>query len=167
MELIARLGEREERIEIRREGDLYLIRIGEREHRVDAAEFGGQGRSLLVDGRQFEVVTRVLGEGRYRVVSSRGQDDVEVLDPLTHLARQAHAAVEASGAETVTAYMPGRVVALLAEEGESLEPGRGVLVLEAMKMENEIQSERSGTLKRILVESGQAVESGDALFEIE
>jgi biotin carboxyl carrier protein len=63
--------------------------------------------------------------------------------------------------------MPGRVVALLAEEGSSVEQGQGILVLEAMKMENEIAAERDGTLKKLFVELGQPVEGGDPLFEIE
>ena len=166
MELVARLGDREERLEVSRHGERYRVRLGERVYEVDAVAFSGKGRSLLVDGRQYEVVTRSLGDGRYRVVSSLGVRVVEVLDPLTHLARQAHARVVATGAETVVAYMPGRVVTLLASEGDELEAGQGVLVLEAMKMENEIQSERPGRLGRILVEEGQAVEAGDPLFEI-
>jgi biotin carboxyl carrier protein len=63
--------------------------------------------------------------------------------------------------------MPGRVVAVLAEEGARVEAGQGVVVLEAMKMENEIRAERAGTLARLHVRPGQAVEGGDPLFEVE
>jgi pyruvate carboxylase subunit B len=63
--------------------------------------------------------------------------------------------------------MPGRVVTLLLSEGESVEVGQGVVVLEAMKMENEIQAQVAGVVKKIFVEEGQSVEGGDPLFEIE
>ena len=62
--------------------------------------------------------------------------------------------------------MPGRVVAVLVEAGAPVDAGQGVVVLEAMKMENEIQAESAGVVSRILVEPGQAVEGGDPLFEI-
>jgi biotin carboxyl carrier protein len=63
--------------------------------------------------------------------------------------------------------MPGRVVEILAAEGERVEAGQGVLVLEAMKMKNEIQAESAGVVTRILVDEGQTVEGGDPLFEME
>ena len=88
-----------------------------------------------------------------------------MVDPLTHLARQAHGAA-AAGAHQVSAYMPGRVVAVLVEEGQAVEAGQGLVVLEAMKMENEIQAEAAGVVTKILVAPGQAVEGGDPLFEI-
>ena len=63
--------------------------------------------------------------------------------------------------------MPGRVVALLVAQGDQVEPGQGVLVLEAMKMENEIAAEAAGVVSQFFVEEGQAVEGGDPLFEVE
>ena len=68
--------------------------------------------------------------------------------------------------ETVNAYMPGRVVTLLAQEGETVKAGQGILVLEAMKMENEIKSETAGVLAEIFVAAGEAVEGGDPLFRV-
>ncbi len=62
--------------------------------------------------------------------------------------------------------MPGRVVALLVDEGDEVEPGQGVVVLEAMKMENEIAAEHGGVVTKVHVEPGQAVEGGDPLFEL-
>jgi biotin carboxyl carrier protein len=106
-------------------------------------------------------------EGRYRVAAGAVGQPVELLDPLTHLAREAHGGQGRSGVETVTAYMPGRVVAVLVEEGAEVEAGQGIVVLEAMKMENEIQADGPGVVKKILVQPGQPVEGGDPLFEIE
>jgi biotin carboxyl carrier protein len=91
----------------------------------------------------------------------------EVTDPLTHLARQGAAGKGARRRQQVTAYMPGRVVSVLVAAGDSVQPGQGVLVLEAMKMENEIQAEHDGVIQRVCVAPGQAVEGGDVLFELE
>ena len=89
------------------------------------------------------------------------------MELLAHLAASSHEATAAGGVERVDAYMPGRVVGLLVEEGATVAAGDGILVLEAMKMENEIQAERPGTVRAIFVEPGQAVEGGDPLYEIE
>ncbi len=173
MELIARLageqGAREERVRVEREGDRVRVVVGERSHEVDAVRLEGVGGlwTLIVDGAQYEVaVSRVAGNGW--AVSTAGREHrVEVTDPLTHLARVAHEAVGASGVQKVAAYMPGRVVAVLVAEGDEVAAGQGVVVLEAMKMENEIAAEHAGRIGRILVEEGQAVEGGDPLFELE
>jgi biotin carboxyl carrier protein len=73
----------------------------------------------------------------------------------------------AAGRRRVTAYMPGRVVAVLVEAGSRVAAGAGLVVLEAMKMENEIQAEVDCVIHQILVAPQQAVEAGDPLFEIE
>jgi len=178
VELIARLkeerGDREERVSVERlAGDRIRVVVGERSHEVDAVrldlqqEGAGGVWTLIVDGAQYEVaVVRVAGNGW--TVSTAGREHrVEVTDPLTHLARAAHEAAGASGVQKVVAYMPGRVVAVLVAEGDEVAAGHGVVVLEAMKMENEIAAEHAGRIGRILVEVGQAVEGGDPLFELE
>jgi biotin carboxyl carrier protein len=63
--------------------------------------------------------------------------------------------------------MPGRVVTLLVGEGEEVEAGQGVIVLEAMKMENELKSPKAGLVAEIMVKEGQATEAGEALIVIE
>ncbi len=167
MKLIARLGGREESIELERNGSHFRVRVGETLYEVDATASGKLGRSYLIDGIQHEVAIRSLGQGRYEVSTARGLSQVEVLDPLTHLANASRAGESQGSLARVTAYMPGRVVALLVSEGDSVDAEKGVVVLEAMKMENEIQAGAVGTVRRIYVEVGQLVESGDLLFEIE
>ncbi len=167
MELIARHLDREEKVLLTRTARGYRVAVGDVVHEVDAAAAGDGTHSLVIDGHQHEILVKPQGDGRYRVTTGAGAETVELMDPLTHLARQAHGDLEAGGPRQVTAYMPGRVVEILVEEGALLEPGAGVLVLEAMKMKNEIQSESGGTVSRILVVEGQAVEGGDPLFEIE
>ncbi len=166
-------GGREEEIVVERDGSGYRVTVGDRDYRVDAAAVVDGVMSLRIDGAQSEIAVSPLpgpggGGDRYRVSAGGGAvaTELEVLDPLTHLARQAHAKAGGPARRQVTAYMPGRVAAILVAEGADVAAGQGVVVLEAMKMENEIQAEHAGTVRRILVEPGQAVEGGDPLFEI-
>lgn len=166
MELVARHQEREERVRLERTASGYLVTVGGVAYEVDVARAGAIVHSLLVNGDQHAVTVRRQQEGFYRVTGARGASVVELMDPLTHLARSTHEAVGGRGPQQVTAYMPGRVVEILVREGEAVGAGQGILVLEAMKMKNEIQAESSGVIEKILVERDQAVEGGDALFEI-
>ena len=167
MELIVRAGGREERVAVERAPGGYRLRLGERVIEIDAAADGGDGLlSLRLGGDHHEVAIDAEGDSRYRVSSRRAATEVEVLSPLDHLARQTAGGAGARRAERVAAYMPGRVVAVLVEEGAEVAAGQGVVVLEAMKMENEIQAEHAGVVRKILVEPGQSVEGGEALFEL-
>lgn len=175
MEVIVRMsgsqGEREERVRVARAGDVYEVTVGERTYRVDHAPAGGALHSLRIDGGEHhEVAVRRLPQGEgtaYWVTGAGTSGPVEVTDPLTHLARQAQGSKGGRRPQRVLAYMPGRVVAILVEEGQEVASGQGVVVLEAMKMQNEIQAEHDGRVARVFVQPGQAVEGGDPLFEME
>ena len=167
MKLIVLRNGDETPVEIEEHGHLYRVSLGDKTFEVDSAGTNGAVRSLLIEGRQFEVSVRRKGPGEYSVRHQGSIDEVEVLDPLTYLAGQGSSHQAATGPQQVKAYMPGRVVQILVSEGEAVEPGQGLIVLEAMKMENEIQAERTAVVGRILVTAGQAVEGGDDLFELE
>ena len=122
---------------------------------------------MIVDGRQYELSVTRQGDTGYRVSGGDGTELVDVLDPLTHMAAQGEAQAKHGGGHRVNAYMPGRVVRVLVEDGTEVEAGQGLLVLEAMKMENEIAAEHEGRVRHVFVEEGQAVEGGDPLVEIE
>ena len=173
MELIARTGpqgERVERISIeRRSGDRFRIAIGERVHEVEARSLGPFVRSLLVDGESHETALFRVGDGAASVwsVGWRGETTrVELVDPLTHLSIEARGDAAKSGRQVITAYMPGRVVSVAVAEGAEVEAGQPLVVLEAMKMQNELQADRAGKVAKIHVVPGQAVEGGDPLIEL-
>jgi biotin carboxyl carrier protein len=165
MDLIVRHGEREERVRVRRNGTGYEVTVGDRTYQVDAATARAGLRSLRIDGSHHEVAVRQVRDA-YWVSTPSSAGPVSVTDPLTHLAAQSHSKGGRRN-EKVTAYMPGRVVAILAREGEAVTAGQGIVVLEAMKMQNEIRAEHDGTLAKVHVQAGQAVEGGDPLFELE
>lgn len=173
MDLIVRLGEREEKVRVRRDDGGYEVTVGERTYQVDAEPAGGNSlrglrslRSLRIGGTQHEVSVRQQDEV-YAVTTRHGTAEVSVTDPLTHLAAQTRGGKGARRQLKVTAYMPGRVAAVLVEEGDAVTAGQGVIVLEAMKMENEIRAEHDGRVIKIFVQPGQAVDLGNPLFELE
>ena len=169
MDLIVRKGAQEEEVHLDRKDDgTYHVNVGDRSFVIDVATAGDIVSLGVDDGRQFEVAVRRLpqqGHHKYHVSSVRGVDVVELMDPLTYMLEQAMP--EKSGGGKISALMPGRVVEILKEEGAEVEKGQGVVVLEAMKMKNEIQAEASGRVTKLYVEAGQNVEGGDPLFEIE
>jgi len=168
MELVIRLNGRDERVRVTRRDATYRVEIdGRRSYSVDVFELNVLVRSLLIDHDQYDVAVRRLADDRYQV-SWEGRTDVaEVADPLTHLARESRSGVAGHQRQHVTAYMPGRVVAIKVAEGDQVTIGQPLLVLEAMKMQNEIQAESDGVVKKIVVVAGQAVEGGDLMLEIE
>ena len=85
----------------------------------------------------------------------------EVIDPTRR--RRERGEAEREGVQQIAAPMPEKVVRLLIEQGSPVEVGQGILVLEAMKMQNEVRSPKSGTVERLLVKEGQAVNAGDVL----
>lgn len=167
MKLIVRLGEREEEVRVCRQAETWRVTVGQRTYEVDAAAAREGLSSLLIEGGQHEVAVRRQDESSWWVSTAQGGCSVEVADPLTHLARLTRGGESGRRKLKATAYMPGRVVTLLAAEGDEVAAGQGVLVLEAMKMENEIRAEYAGTLTKIHVQPGQAVDTGNPLFELE
>ncbi|GMU64021.1 MAG: acetyl-CoA carboxylase biotin carboxyl carrier protein subunit [Acidobacteriota bacterium] len=167
MELIARTDGRTERVTVERDGALYRVSIGERRYEVEARALGSFVKSLLVDGASHETAVFRKAERRWSVGWRGRSSEVEILDPLEHLAEQAHGEAGRQGRQVVHAYMPGRVVSVAVAEGDAIESGASLLVLEAMKMQNEIRAEHSGTVRKVHVAPGQAVEGGDPLVEVE
>jgi len=166
MELIVRHGSRQEQVRIERTAEGYRVEVGDQVYDLDATIARGELRSLLHQGQHYEVAVHATGAGKYWVSNQGAGSQVELMDPLTHLALSSSAAAASGAGQVVEAYMPGRVVKILVEEGQEVQAGEGLVVLEAMKMENEIQAESAGTVTKILVEEGQAVEGGDPMIEL-
>jgi len=132
--------------------------------------------SLLIGGRSFTVRVSPTAEispavnggsaAEYDVQTGGKHYSVAVRDPRRTIHRgRAKASIE--GRQTIAARMPGKVIRLLVSEGESVESGQGLIVVEAMKMQNEIKCPKSAKIQKILVHEGQPVNAGDVLLLVE
>lgn len=166
MELIVFQGACKRRVEVVRDGEAWRVCVDGRQYHVDLAPVDAESRSLLIDGGHSEVSVHLENPGEFLVTSSFGSGLVRVMDLLEYAARQATPQPPDRGTGVVTAYMPGRVAAILIETGQAVSAGEGLVVLEAMKMENEITAEHDGVVGKILVAVGDAVEGGDPLVEV-
>lgn len=128
--------------------------------------------SIIAGGRSSEVrVTESRagdGAGEFAVTVAVGVDRreyrIQVLDPRQ---RRGSSAVGAhAGPQEILAPMPGRIVKVLAAEGQEVEAGSGLVVIEAMKMQNELRAPRSGRVERIYVREGEGVETGAKLVRL-
>lgn len=166
MKFVARRGDQTISVEVERSGSSYRLVIGDRTMSADLIEADGHLRSLrLDDGRQFLFTHH--REGKTHSVSFGGQEvQLELLDPLAMRADQS-GQDNRTGSGLVRAFMPGRVVRILIEAGGEVKRGQGLLILEAMKMENEITAPHDGKIGVIHVQPGQTVESGADLMELE
>jgi biotin carboxyl carrier protein len=159
---------------------VYDIIIDGKNYRLDLSHAGGRWHGLL-NGQNLEVdailarpdvLSLRLGNIAYEVALERTGNDLhvwvgstrfvaEVRDPRSLRSRSR--AGEHDGPKQITASMPGKVVRLLVREKEEVQLGAGVAVVEAMKMQNEIKSPKKGTVQKILVSEGAAVNAGDVL----
>jgi biotin carboxyl carrier protein len=121
--------------------------------------------SLLVDGHAFEIKREQTATDLHMWVGST-RFAVELHDPRSLRSRKGSAADE-KGPRKIVAPMPGRVVRLLVAEQAEVEAGQGIVVVEAMKMQNEIKSPKKGVVKKIVATAGAAVNAGDVLAIVE
>ena len=159
-------GTRKRKVEVVREGATWRISVDGQNYQVDSAQLAGASKSLIIDGVHSEVSLHSTITGEFLVDSSSGSGIVEVLEPLEYAARQAAPQKMDRGSGVVTAYMPGRVAAILIEPGQAVSAGEGLVVLEAMKMENEIKAAHDGVIGEVFVAVGDTVEGGDRLVEV-
>jgi len=152
------------RLELNRADGRWSCRLDGREVEVDAVLARPDVLSLRIGNQAYEVkCERVSGELHLWVGSVRYA--AEVRDPRSLRGRARD--IDDRGPKKLTAPMPGKVVRILVSAGSAVEAGAGVLVVEAMKMQNEIKSPKKGTIQKVLVSEGAAVNAGDVLAIVE
>ena len=168
MRYLATIDGNEHEIEIEElAADSFAIRFGKDSFEADLRRVGPASFSVLVGNRSFDF--DVARDGDETVVASRtGSIRLTVADPT---ARRAASAAgkrrEVTGRVEIKAAMPGRVVNVLVGEGDQVKADQGVVVVEAMKMENEVKSPKQGKVLEVKVVAGQAVEKGQVMMVIE
>jgi biotin carboxyl carrier protein len=160
------LEDHEAEVEFRTEGERLLLEVDGRRLAADFQRLpDGEVYSLLVDGKSHEV--RVSPGANALEVTVRGTRVlVEVRHPLEKLLGATLRKGGAGGGETISAPMPGLVVALRAQPGDVVAPGQAVVVIEAMKMQNELTAQHGGVVSEVLVIERQSVAAGQTLMRI-
>jgi biotin carboxyl carrier protein len=154
-------------VEVERVADGFEVSIGGVRRRVDAIRLDGAIASLryVDDGRSFSVSYQRDPGRRWRLAVGERDFDLEVLTPVEAI--EAGSAAAAIGPSRLTAPIPGKVVKVHVAVGDEVEAGQPLVVLEAMKMENELRAEQSGTVVAVHVEPGRTVDAGETLAELE
>ena len=152
------------------ENGRYLVSIDDEIHEVDAQRFEGGTWSLIIDGHSFDVELEVTGknesEGQYVSLVRGSVVALTVQDERKNRLRFQDSLGDNSGPQNVTAPIPGKIVKLLVEEGQAVVENQPIVIIEAMKMENELRSNRDGLISKIMVNEGDTVEGNTKLITI-
>ena len=159
-------GPVQRQVELGREGDRWRLSLNGRPFEADVIEVAPNTFSILISGRSHEVRVFPSPDGTLQLQNGTHHFTAEVIDPRAWRGRR-HGGVEAEGRQQITAPMPGKIVRLLVKAGDKVDSGQGLLVVEAMKMQNEIRSPKSGTVERVLAVEGQAVNAGETLIWVD
>src|SRR6266704_1033037 len=139
VQLAGQAGKSTRIVELERDAEGWRVTLDGRPVAADAVEVAPNTLSILLAGQSYEICVAPSVDGKLRLQT---------------------------GGLQITAPMPGKVVRLLVKTGDRVEAGQGLLVVEAMKMQNEIRSPKSGTVERVFVQEGQPVSAGEVLAAV-
>lgn len=154
-----------QRVELVRSESGWFCKLNGREFLLDVSLTGDGTFSILVDGKSYEIKQEITAT-QTNIVVGHERFGAVVRDPRSFRSRR-RADGGAQGVKKITAPMPGKVVRILTPAGTEVEAGQSVLVIEAMKMQNELKSPKKGKVKKLNVTPGAAVEAGQVLAEVE
>jgi biotin carboxyl carrier protein len=166
MKFVATLSGRTETVDVIGTDGAYRVTIGDQVWEVDARFTPGGLGSLLIGGVSY--VAGVTEQAGLTIVDVAGETyAIEVEEATRHTIRTRGGVAAGGGLRTLTAPLPGRVTHVAVRAGDRVGPGDTLLVIEAMKMENEFKASAAGTVTEVRVEAGQAVNAGDVLLVID
>jgi biotin carboxyl carrier protein len=157
------VGERT--LEVRLEGDrAFVDGVASAVHREPVP--GTPLEQVMIDGRAFTLSLEPGGMGRWTAGVRGSRYDVSVEDERTHHVRSLVGTATVPAGQLLRAPMPGLVLRVLVAEGDQVTAGQGLVVLEAMKMENELKALGPGVVKGVRAVAGTTVEKGQLLLEV-
>ena len=153
--------------EVTRRGGLFDVAMGGKTFEVEFERLDGAIASLRFPetGRSFQITYHNDSNGSWRIAVGQREFDFSVLTPAEAVEEVSGA--HESGPSRLTAPIPGKVVAVKVSPGDEVLPGQSLVVLEAMKMENELAAEQAGRVATVHVVAGDTVEGGELLVELE
>jgi biotin carboxyl carrier protein len=159
------IAEKTYRVELLRAGSGWRCSLDGRDMPLDVVSTQDNVLSILVDGKSYEV-KQENGASEAGIVVGHERFVASVRDPRSFRSRRGTGAAD-HGIKKITAPMPGKVVRILAGVGAEVELGQSVIVIEAMKMQNELKAPKKGVVKKLSVTEGATVEAGQTLAEVE
>jgi len=167
MRWVIRGGGEAREVDVERNGDHFEVEIDGRRRSVELERLDGAVASLRFpeDGRTCQITYQHGRNGNWRVAVGQREFDLAVLTPAEAI--QAVSGASESGPSRLTAPIPGKVVAVKVAPGDEVSPGQSLIVLEAMKMENELSADRAGKVAAVHTKAGDTVEGGELLVELE
>lgn len=142
----------------------YVLKIGDREYRAKVEEITADTATIVVNDTSYEVDLVEIGRRAAPAVSVQRPSARPASTPTPSPAPAQRASAETSGA--VPAPLPGLILQVKVKEGESVQAGQPLLVMEAMKMENVVPAPHNGTVRKIFVAEGATVGEGEPLVEV-
>lgn len=170
MKLTANINNESREIDVRREGDKVFAAVGDKNYELDAHTTAANNYLFKLNGKIYECyVAPKAGDaigGKSQVSVGNNSYEFSLIDPkrLNH-AGGPHA--HGDGAAEIVTQMPGKVVRILLSVGDEVKAKEGVIVVEAMKMQNEMKSPKDGVIKEVRFAEGDTVNAGDVLVVIE
>jgi biotin carboxyl carrier protein len=168
MKLTAHIGAEKYELRLENQAEKILLSVADRQFEVTATEPASGSLLLFHDSEVFNCfVHKNADDPSTFQVHVRGKSyEVRIEDPKRLRSGEA-AGGRDHGAAKIVAPMPGKVVRVLVESGQKVDAGAGIVVVEAMKMQNEMKSPKAGTVIALQVEAGATVNAGDVLAVIE
>jgi biotin carboxyl carrier protein len=146
----------------------YVLTINQKEYRAEVSEINAEYALIQVNGREFRVDLQQLGLGKLMPVEIKKSEAKAEAPAMVATARPTLEPPPAGGdvSNIVKSPLPGLIIDVKVREGEKVKAGQIIVVMEAMKMENQIQATIDGVVKKIFVKKGDNVTEGDTLIEI-
>jgi biotin carboxyl carrier protein len=158
-------GQETRMVELIRDGQRWRAIVDGQPVEADAVEIAPHTYSILLGGQSHELRVSPLPDGSLKILSAQTEFLAQVIDPREWRGRQG--AAEVAGRQQIVAPMPGKIVRILVSPGDPVELGQGLIVVEAMKMQNEIRSPKSGAVEKIVAKEGDTVNAGDVLLWVD
>ena len=149
-------------VDLEKEGASYKVFLDGQPVDANVILAAPNAVSVLLNGTAFEIHIAPSLDGTYKLQTGPHEFQADIRDPRTWRGRK-QSELEAEGRQQIIAPMPGRVIRLLVNVGDEVEAGQGLVVVEAMKMQNEIRSPKKGKVERLQANVGQNVNAGDVL----
>lgn len=156
------LDGRRHQVALRRDGTLWVASLDGREVAVSVVEIGGRW-SMLVGETSYEIAFEPGASGELVVHVNGAAVPLTIMDRRRRGRRGGQEAGADRQPRTIVAPMPGRIVKVLVKPGEAVQARQGLIVVEAMKMENELRAPRDGTVEDVRVAEGSSVEANAVL----